>query len=393
MTGAGSARANGRPTPAIFASAFHPHVGGVEELVRQLALEQRRRGSDTVVVTNRHPSSLPSREVVGGIDVVREPFRVPGTRPRQLAGFLAGSPLVERRLHQELARRRVDVIHVQCVSTNGYYALRAARALRLPVVVTMQGELTMDADRIYEKSAHLRLTWRRLLRQAAVITACSRYSLDEAQEVYGQPFGGRSQVVYNGIRLDEYADLLPEVRDVPYVLGLGRMVPQKGFDVLVDAFAQVAPDVPHELLLAGDGPSRAELEEQVVRLGLRERVHFLGSVGHDRALQLFAGAAAFVLSSRHEPQGIVVLEAMAAGAPVAAAAVGGVPEVVDHGVNGLLFPGSDSHGMAEALRRLLTEDGLAPRLAGAARRAASGYDWTTITDQYDELYARALSAR
>lgn len=378
-----------RPTPAIFASAFHPHVGGVEELVSQLATEQRRRGDGTLVITNRYPKDLPAREAVGAVEVMRESFRVPGLTWRHVGGFLAHSRSTARRIQEELSRRGTGLVHVQCVSNNGYYALRAAEALDLPLVVTMQGELTMDADRVYERSAHLRHTWRRLLDRAAVITACSDYSLKEAEQVYGTAFGDRAHVIHNGIRLEEYTDLAAERRDRPYVLGLGRMVHQKGYDLLIDAFVSLAEAIPHDLLLAGDGASRARLEAQAAAAGIGDRVHFLGTVNHSRALSLFAGADAFVLASRHEPQGIVLLEAMAAGTAVVAARVGGVPELVNDQDNGMLFEGGSSASLGRVLQEVLANRALRTRIIENGRRDASKFDWARITDHYDAAYLQA----
>ena len=376
--------------PAIFASAFAPHLGGVEELVRQLAVEQRLRGARTVVVTNRWPRALDARETVDGIPVLREALRFPGSGWRSWAGFLADSRAVSRRLLHELRSAGTDLVHVQCVSNNGLYALRAARQLGVPLVVTMQGELTMDADRIYEHNPYLRHVWRRVLDAADVITACSDFSLREAEQVYGKPFGDRARVIYNGIRLAEFERLEPERRDRPYVLGLGRMVRQKGMDLLLEAYAGL--DTECDLVLAGDGPVRPDLEAQAASLGVRDRVHFLGGVDHRRALALFAGAEVFVLPSRHEPQGIVLLEALAAGTPVLAARVGGVPEVVHDGETGALFEGGNAIDLRRRLNQLLAEPDLRRTLRARGPTHAKNFSWAAIADEYEDCYEKATAA-
>lgn len=361
--------------------------------MRQLTAEQRRRGGTPVVVTNRYPKDLAAREVVEGQEVLRHPFRVPEPNARQLGGWLLHGRATQRDVDAQLRQREVDLIHVQCVSSNGRYALGTARHLDLPLVVTMQGELTMDATGVYQRSAQLRRTWRRLLDDAQVVTGCSAYVLREAEEVYGKPFGARGRVVYNGIRLEDFAHAEPERRDRPYVLGIGRFVPQKGFDVLLRAFATIREHVPDvDLVLAGDGPVRSELAALTEALGLTGRVEFVGRVDHDRAVRLFGGARVFVLPSRHEPQGIVVLEAMAAGTPVVANAVGGVPEVVEDGRNGLLYEG-DAPGLADRLRRLLDDEGTRRRLASAGSTTAAQHTWSKITDEYAQIYAEASSSR
>lgn len=374
--------------PALFPSAFHPHKGGVEELTRQLALEQLRRARAPLVATMREPKSLPRLEVIGGIETRRYRFRVPEPRPRFLLGWAAFAALTRHQVAHDLKSHRCDLVHIQCVSSNARYALHAARTLDVPLVVSLQGELTMDATGLYQRSAQMRRSWRRLIDAADAITACSQYVLDEAEAFYGESFGTRGTVVYNGIDSGECRSATPETREKPYVLGLGRLVIQKGYDLLVEAFAALSTRYPqHELIVAGSGPELPSLRAQASDRGVADRVHFLGAVPHDRALRLFAGADAFVLASRHEPQGIVVLEAMATGTTVVAAAVGGVPEVVTHGENGLLFAGGDAQDLAKVLEgALAAEHG---DLRAAAAETAAQFDWRHQVDAYDLVYSAA----
>ncbi len=293
------------------------------------------------------------------------------------------------RLARELAAYGADLVHVQCVSSNASYALSSSRALALPLVVTMQGELTMDASQVYQRSSYARRLWRRTLDAADVITGCSQYVVDEAEAVYGS-FSGRARVIPNGIRLSEHTEMRSRPSQAPYVLGIGRMVKQKGFDLLIESFRGLSADRPElHLLLAGDGPARSALESQVKRMGLARCVAFLGSVQHERAVGLLQHAEVFVLPSRHEPQGIVVLEAMASGTPVVAARVGGVPEIVRHRENGLLFSGGDTDALAAAVDCALTDNGLRASLVAAGRATAELYDWKQTTDAYLAAYADA----
>jgi glycosyltransferase involved in cell wall biosynthesis len=382
------------PNVALLPSSFAPHLGGVEELSRRLAIELRDRGSDTVVVTNRWPVELPPRETIDGVPVYRERFRFPEPRPRHLAGWVVGTRATRRGVVTVLREHHAAVVHVQCVSTNGYYALRAARRLRLPLVVSMQGELTMDAARIYQRSATMRRSWRRLLAAADVVTGCSQQVLDEAVAAYGPGLAGKARVVRNGVDVAAVRAAAPVRRARPYVLGIGRLVPQKGFDVLLAGFALLAADHPElDLVLAGEGTERAALERQVRSAGLDRRVEFRGGVPAAEAFRLFRGAAAFVLPSRHEPQGIVVIEAMAAGTPVVATRVGGVPETVQDGTNGLLVEAGDPGALAKALREVLDDPQAAQARTARAAVDVEAYDWPRITDEYERCYADALAAR
>ncbi|MBI3947785.1 MAG: glycosyltransferase family 4 protein [Armatimonadetes bacterium] len=182
------------------------------------------------------------------------------------------------------------------------------------------------------------------------------------------------RVVYNGIdpgpppgpRIPLPADLNAAGRR-PIVLTAARLAPQKGIDVLVEAWAGLVPDFPEGLLLvAGDGPERPALEARAAARGVARSVRFLGFRTDVR--HLLRSADAVAIPSRMEGQSLFALEAMAEGAPVAASRAGGLPEMVRDGETGLLAPPDDPAALADALRRLLSDAALAAQLAAGARR-------------------------
>jgi glycogen synthase len=376
----------------IVPSAFHPSLGGVEELVRQLALEQNRRGWPTSVATNRWPRQLPAVETIDGLTVRRYAFRVPGgDLKRNLAAALLG-PLALRQFCRDLREGGAELIHLQCVSCNAPYAMAAAKRLGLPFVASLQGELTMDADQVFQRKEADRRLYRDVLGNADQITACSGQTLREAEEFFGAPLAHKARVIYNGVRMEEFAHPVPHAWPRPFVLAIGRHVPQKGFDVLLRAFAAARP-AHHDLLLAGDGAENAALRNLAAELPNGSSVHFLGRVDHDKAVSLFAGCSFFVLPSRHEPMGIVNLEAMAAGKAVLATNVGGVPELVVADQTGLLVPPDDAAAMARALRTLAENSELRQRLGSAGRKRAESFAWPVLAGQYEEVYRQALQSR
>lgn len=150
----------------------------------------------------------------------------------------------------------------------------------------------------------------------------------------------------------------------PLALALGRLHPNKAFDVLVAALARV-PGL--YLWIAGDGPLRDALKAQAAGLGVDGRIRFLG--WRDDVPALFATADLLVCPSRHEPLGNVVIEGWAQGVPVVAAASQGPSQLIQDGADGLLVPVDDSEALAAALQRLLNEGGLAEGLGAAGRRA------------------------
>jgi glycosyltransferase involved in cell wall biosynthesis len=378
---------------AIFASAFHPHLGGVEELCRQLALEFLSRGVGVVVLTNRWPRSLPPQEVVEGIPVHRLAMRVPDGSPKAYLSYGLTYRRVLRETLQIVRKHAVDVLHVQCVSCNAYYALAVKSAIGLPLVVSLQGELGMDASGLFQRSGFARNLMRRTLLAADAITACSGQTLEEAaQFMNAGPPSQFGRVIFNGVSLSDFEGIVPHKHPRPYILAIGRHVPQKGFDLLLRAFDE-AGEIGHDLLLAGDGSESPRLREFANCLRARDKIHFLGRVTHDRAVELFAGCSFFALPSRHEPQGIVNLEAMAASKAVLASRVGGVPEIVTDGETGVLLPAEDTAAWVAAIRRLCSEPGFRDRLGDAGRARSTAFDWKEIASRYLETYVQAAATR
>ena len=379
------------PTVAIVASAFYPSVGGVEELVRQHALERRRRGWKTFVAVNRWPRKLPEADMLDGIPIRRFPFRTAGGNLRQnLGAWLLGGRALDAFCYT-LQNQNAKLMHVQCVSCNAEYAVLAKFRMELPLVVSLQGELTMDSTGLFQRKSSARDMYRKALENADAITACSKQTLAEAEQFYGQSLAHKSWAVYNGVRLEDFSTAEPFAWPRPYILGIGRHVPQKGFDVLLRAFAAMK-DRSHDLLIAGDGPERSALESLAAELKLGSAVKFLGKVDHDKAVSLFLGCGVFVLPSRHEPMGIVNLEAMAAGKPVVASNVGGVPELVQDGQTGLLVTPGDHDSLAQAIEKITADAALAARFGAAGRKRAELFSWQAITDQYEAIYQKVLKA-
>jgi len=173
-------------------------------------------------------------------------------------------------------------------------------------------------------------------------------------------------------------------------VSVARLSPQKDHVSLIQAFSIAASRNGHlRLLLAGDGPLRLEVEARVKALGLEGKVRFLG-VRAD-VPEILAAADVFVLSSRWEGNPLSVMEAMAAGKPVIATAVGGVPELVQDGVSGVLVPPENVEALADAMLKLAGDAALRTRSGQAAfRRAKERFDVSVMVEGYGTLYERLL---
>ena len=171
----------------------------------------------------------------------------------------------------------------------------------------------------------------------------------------------------------------------PRVLFVGRLTPQKGVGTLVAAVG-LLKDPSARVLLVGDGPERPALERQAERIGVGDRLHFVGFLAHERLPAMFSHADLLVLPSLYEELGTVLLEAMQAGLPIVASKTGGVPDVIEDGVNGLLVPPADPGALARAIDRLLADSGLARRLSEGAQGRGKDYGWEVLAGRVLAVY-------
>jgi len=182
---------------------------------------------------------------------------------------------------------------------------------------------------------------------------------------------------------------------VPSAEMVGRLLPQKGVDLLLRAVA-LLPSPRPSILILGDGPARGALEGVAADLGFGSSIRFLSGVQHDAVRGFMAAIDVLVLPSRTTPKwkeqfGRVLVEGMAAGCVVVGSSSGAIPEVV--GDAGLIFPEDDVEGLAEALRRVLGEPGLGEALRIRGRkRVRAYYTWEAIASRINDFYARLLAA-
>jgi glycosyltransferase involved in cell wall biosynthesis len=184
------------------------------------------------------------------------------------------------------------------------------------------------------------------------------------------------------------------------VLFVGRLVERKGVNHLVDAVRLLSPGVDVRLMIVGDGPERARIEGRVREQGLDGRVAVRGRVSEAELQAAYAGADAFVLPAvldrrgDTEGLGVVLLEAMNQRVPVIASAIGGIRDIVEDGVSGLLVPPGDAAALAAALERLARAPDLAARVGEAGyRRLRERFSWDEITGRWEALYAAVAGRR
>jgi glycosyltransferase involved in cell wall biosynthesis len=353
-------------------------VGGAERFVTGLASHMPRDQIESWVCSTRQgdPRALRALEEAG----VRH-ISLGRTGKWQIHRFL---PLVWL-----VRREKFDVLHANMFGSNLWGALIGC-ACRVPVVIAHEHNWSYADDR--------RRMWidRHVIgRLATAFVAVSAANRERMISLEGVP---ADKVVVMPLGHVPHAD--PGGGDIRSELGLGAktplvavaavMRPEKALDVLIEAHAILLERVPDaHLVIAGAGRCRPELEEGIKRLGIGDSVHLLG-VRHDvDAILRCADVGA--ISSDFEGRPLFVFECMAAGTPLVATAVGGVPEVIQNGETGLLVPPRDPAALARALGRVLNDPALADRLATAAAARRSEFTIDSVGEQFAALYAQLVA--
>lgn len=298
-----------------------------------------------------------------------------------------------------VARREgVDVVHAHWIIPQGLIAALARPLIRRPVITTGHG------GDVFAMTTGIR---RRLLRFAArradTCTAVSTALARELQRLSGiEPAiismgvdpdrftGSPISAPSTGDRSEQASGAVRDKR----ILFVGRLVQKKGVRHLLDALPIVLSSVPGtKLIIVGDGPERAYLEEQASRLRVTDVVQFVGPVRNDELPAYYAAADVFAAPSVESIEGdteglpVVLLEAAASGLPIVASRVGGIPDFVRHEDTGMLVAPGDSRSMADGLVRLLSDERLSRRLARRARRAVvADYTWEHIAKRFSSVF-------
>jgi glycosyltransferase involved in cell wall biosynthesis len=301
-----------------------------------------------------------------------------------------------------LTRGGFDLVHVHWVVPNGPIGARAAAGHGLPLVVSLHGS---DVS-VSERSRMIGRATRWSLGRSAAVTAPSGDLLDRARRLGASgllekvPYGADAAAFdLPREEADAYRRRLGFEAEHVVVAGVGRLIPVKGFEYLVDAHAQAVASVPElRLLLVGDGDGRPALEDRVRELGIADTVMLTGAAA-PREIPAYMSAADVVAVPSIRYGGYVdglpnvALEAMAAGKPLVGSNVGGIPEVVRGGENGLLVPEKDARALADALVTLARDPGLRERM-GASGRAEIREErsWDAVGARFVEIYERVAGS-
>ncbi len=380
------------------------HGGAEDARIRVLhVLATLLPGGSEISVLRLVSALDPARHLVRvawlrGEPVLADDFRAAGVEVVPMGMRAKFDPACLMRLRRYVARERIDVVHTHMDVADFYGALAGRLGGARCVVATKHAPDEFRTRRTWKRYPFLVLERLAYEMEDAVIVVSEGLAsfLEKAVRLPRR----KMVVIGHGIDGVFSAGPRPEARRAPGLppfdplLGaVGRLSPEKGHVVLLRALPQIVAAFPRAgLVLLGDGRSRPELEAEAHRLGIADRIVFLGYRRDVPAL--LAALDLFVQPSLYEGFGISLLEAMAAGLPIVASRVGGIPELVQDGTTGLLVPPQDPTALASAAVRLLRDRDEAGRLgAAAALRARERYSLRAVAARVDGLYRDILGRK
>ena len=377
---------------------YQGHTAGV--FVLEQARHLCRAGMNVHVLAPWQPVGC-RLETMAGVDVSRFPY----FWPKHKAGLCYGeggvpenmknNPALRFQLpflvfmfliHTFRMARRFDVIYAHWTLA-GLAGVMAGKIMKKPVVVMMHhGQarrsanplekfVISHADRVVCNSGYTRNHVRRCYRS----WGCDLIPPGVDTDIFKPLPVDSSGVFFSRLGIPDH---------LPVVLAVGRHIAWKGFAYLLQAAARIKDRVPFVLIIGGGGPETPGLRLSAEKLGIQDRVVFTGRIPNSDMPRLYNRATVFVLpsivdaSGNTEGLGVVLMEAMACGTPCVGSNVGGIPDIVRDGYNGLLIPAGDAAALAEAILRLLTDEKLRQSMGENGRRfIAENYSWVRITDR------------
>jgi len=278
---------------------------------------------------------------------------------------------------------RVDLVHVFAISWLSFFlfaapAVTVGRLLGRRVVLHYHGG---NAAPFLERLGWLAMPF---LRAAHRVVVPSRF----LSEVFAT-WGLEVETIDNPVDAAQ-VQAAGSAAD-PVVLSCRNLGPVYDIATAIDAFALFAESAPAaRMLIAGDGPERADLERRALAVGLADRIEFLGSVEHDDMAAVRERATIALNTSRVDNQPVSLIEAMAAGLPIVSTDAGGIPYMVKHEVEALLSPVGDAAALATDLQRLTTDPAVRNRIVAGGLALARSYRWSAVREHWYRVYGELL---
>lgn len=374
---------------ALCTDYFYPRIGGISSHIAGLASELERRHHEVVILTKFNKSNK-RYSITEKVIYLKPSIPIP---------VILVPPKIAN-IREALEQGKFDIVHAHHAFTpTSLLSISAAKKIGIPAVLTNHTIfLAPDQKSLWAPMSYVLYPLRSYINNANSITAVSQIAADFIGHFTKRR---RIVVVPNGTDPDRFGskscianETTNEVSGEHIILYVGRLVYRKGIHILVKAMPLILRELPDaQLLIAGEGIMENFIKLLIKSLDLEDHVTLLGFVPDEKLPDLYRLSRVFVMPSLYcESFGITLLEAMASRKPVVASNVGGVPEVIEDEVTGLLFKKGDERDLADCVLRILNEHCFALELAERARRSVeNNFSWSSIAYKLECLYEELLA--
>ena len=373
-------------------------VGGIARVVHDLSKRLIKDGHEVTVVTYKE-GDVPYYENDKGVKVYRVDNYL--IQPNNFIDWIMqlNFNLVAKASEIIQKEGKFDVIHA-----HDWLVANAAKTLKtsfdIPLVSTIHAtEAGRNSGVHDETQRYINDTEWMLTYESTEVIVNSNFMKGHVQNLFGLPFdkinvvpNGINITAFNGIERDYEFRRQYAMDNEKIILYVGRLVYEKGIQHLIAAMPKILENY-HDakLLIAGKGGMIDDLRAQVDYLGLSDKVYFTGYMNAKQLPKLYKCADVAVFPSTYEPFGIVALEAMLAGVPTVVSDIGGLNEIVDHGINGMKSYAGNSNSLADSILTLLYDRQLATNVAKKAKtKVKEEFNWTKIAQDTHYIYERAI---
>ena len=373
-------------------------VGGIARVVHDLSKRLIKDGHEVTVITYRD-GNVPEYENDKGVEVYRvDNYMI---HPNNFIDWIM-------QLNFNMIAKATEVINKEggfdVIHAHDWLVANAAKALKnafdIPIVATIHATEAGRNSGIHDDTQrYINDTEWLLTYEATEVIVNSNYMKNHVQGLFGLPFD-KINVIPNGINLTNFNGV---DRDYDFrrqyamdnekiILYVGRLVYEKGVQHLISAMPKILENY-HDakLIIAGKGGMLDELKGQAEAMGLSNKVYFTGYLNSKQVQKMYKCADVAVFPSTYEPFGIVALEAMLAGVPTVVSDIGGLNEIVDHGVNGMKSYAGNSNSIADSVISLLYDKQLATNISKKAKqKVKEEFNWNKIAQDTHYIYEQAI---
>ena len=374
-------------------------VGGIARVVHDLSKRLIKDGHEVTVVTYRDSADVPEYENDKGVNVYRvDNYMI---HPNNFIDWIL-------QLNFNLVSKATEIINKEggfdVIHAHDWLVANAAKALKnaygIPVVATIHATEAGRNSGIHDDTQrYINDTEWMLTYEASEVIVNSNYMKNELQRLFGLPYE-KINVIPNGINLSNFIGIERDydlrrqdaMDNEKIILYVGRLVYEKGIQHLIAAMPKVLSNY-HDakLIIAGRGGMMDELRQEANNLGLNDKIYFTGYLDSKQVQKMYKCADVAVFPSTYEPFGIVALEAMLAGVPTVVSDVGGLDEIVTHGVDGMKAYAGNANSIADSITALLYDHQLATNVAKKAKqKVKEQFNWEKIAQDTHFTYEKAV---